>query len=80
MLKLKPVMLICGRPMSWLMPLFDPEVSRVQLQVRRKRDVDAIESESRFIGQVWTKDVRFVERKDLPRDWRVSPKPGSVLP
>ncbi len=44
----------------------DAEISRIQLRIRRERDVDAVESQSRFVGQVWTKDVRFVQGEDLP--------------
>ena len=65
MLKLKPVILICGKPIG-SDAVIDAEIERIDLEVRREGDVDAIESEPRFVGQVWTKDVRLVEREDLP--------------
>ena len=66
MLKLKPVMLICGRPMSCIDSVVDAEVRRIQLRIRRERNVDAVEAQARFIRQVWTKDVRFVQGEYLP--------------
>ena len=61
-------------------PIVDIKIERIELQVRREGDVNAIEPKARFIGQIWTKDVRFVQREYLSLDCRVSPKPGSVFP
>ena len=52
----------------------DAEVIWIQLRVRREGYVDAVQAQARFIRQVWTKDVRFVQGEYLPpRLARVTP-------
>src|ERR1044072_9986284 len=62
------------RQTDWLShTVLDAEIEWVELCVRRKDDVDAIETETRFVHDCRTERVRLVQRENLaPRLARVA--------
>ncbi len=63
-LKLKPVMLICGRPMSWVIPLLMPKSAGFNCALGVNVMLTRLKP-SRASLVRGAKDVRFVQRENL---------------